>query len=253
MYSINTLKELMFIGAPILMDDTFLVHPMKVKDRILMGEKYSKALNLLTLSSEDIEDILIEKVGEVEYQKMESITPFEYLLLSAENDGKFLLELKQAFSTFLREEVLIIPKAMEIRIGSLHDERKITKENFPELQKVLRLQNHLDVPEEIPKNENYMHKKFRLKRKLLKKAKAKQAAKDKSSPTFLDLMSSLCIMNVGITWDNIGNIPIFTFYELIGRNQIKEKYDTDLKSLLAGADSKKIKLKYWIRNSSEDD
>jgi hypothetical protein len=32
---------------------------------------------------------------------------------------------------------------------------------------------------------------------------------------------------------------------------MKEKYEIDIDSLLAGADSKKIKPKYWIRNSEE--
>ena len=33
--------------------------------------------------------------------------------------------------------------------------------------------------------------------------------------------------------------------------QNKEKYELDIDSLLAGADSKKIKPKYWIRNLEE--
>jgi hypothetical protein len=36
--------------------------------------------------------------------------------------------------------------------------------------------------------------------------------------------------------------------ELIRVMQNKEKYDIDIRSLLAGADSKKVKPKYWIRN-----
>jgi hypothetical protein len=37
--------------------------------------------------------------------------------------------------------------------------------------------------------------------------------------------------------------PIMNIY------QQKEKYDLDTRALLAGADSKKIKPKYWIRNT----
>jgi hypothetical protein len=35
--------------------------------------------------------------------------------------------------------------------------------------------------------------------------------------------------------------------------QQKEAYDIDIRSLLAGADSKKVKPKYWIRNIDENE
>ena len=38
------------------------------------------------------------------------------------------------------------------------------------------------------------------------------------------------------------------FEAILRKYQEKEKYELDIKSLLAGADSKKIKPKYWIRN-----
>ena len=38
---------------------------------------------------------------------------------------------------------------------------------------------------------------------------------------------------------------------ILNQYQTKEKYEIDIDSLLAGADSKKIKPKYWIRNLEE--
>jgi hypothetical protein len=35
---------------------------------------------------------------------------------------------------------------------------------------------------------------------------------------------------------------------LIAMYQQNEEYDIDIRSLLAGADSKKVKPKYWIKN-----
>jgi hypothetical protein len=40
--------------------------------------------------------------------------------------------------------------------------------------------------------------------------------------------------------------------EIIKVMQDKEKYDIDIRSLLAGADSKKIKPKYWIGNTDKE-
>lgn len=244
-------QELSFIGAPILFDNICLIKPTTVGQRIIQPELYSKSLSLLCISDEDIEDILIEKVG-AEAQYLSKISPFEYLMLSAEVNETFLIELKKAFCTFIQEEIFIVPKAKKVFIGKIQDDKYLDEQNFPRFQEILRIQNHLDCPEEIPENEDPMHKKFRLRRKMVKQAKQKQNSKDENAPTFLDLMTSLCVMNIGVTWNNIKDLPIFTFYELLSRNQIKEKYDLDVKSLLAGADSKKIKLKYWISHKEDE-
>lgn len=240
-----------FIGAPLLLDDVCLIKPMTVMDKIRLGSDYDAYLSLLTLSSSDIETILLDKVGE-KANELEPISPFNYLLLSADVNPTFLIELNKAFSTFIREETFIVPRNKEIFVGELGSEKIINEDNFPHFQEIIRLQNHLEAPEEVPENENPMQRKFRLKRKLLKEAKAKQAARDEKSPEFLDLMSSICVMNIGITWNNIKDLPLYTFYELLGRNQKREKYDLDIKSLLAGADSKKIKLEYWINKNTEN-
>jgi hypothetical protein len=55
-------------------------------------------------------------------------------------------------------------------------------------------------------------------------------------------------MGLGITPLNIGEMSYAAVGILIRTYQEKEKYETDVRSLQAGADSKKIKPKYWIRN-----
>lgn len=247
----STDRELSFIGAPIMLDEVCLIKPSTVLDRIKLGNLYGKYLGLLTISEEDIEEILDAKLGQ-EAEVLTKVTPLDYLLMSAEYSNTFLLELKKAFSTFIREEVFIIPKISKVFIGKPEQERIIDNSNFERFQEILRLQNHLEIPEEIPEDENPMQRKFRLRRKQLKEAKMKQIQKDKNAPEFIDLMSSLCCMNVGITWNNIKEVPIYTFYELLGRNQMREKFDLDTRSLLAGADSKKIKVNYWINKNQDN-
>jgi hypothetical protein len=55
-------------------------------------------------------------------------------------------------------------------------------------------------------------------------------------------------MGIGITPLNIGELSYASIGPIMDMMQEKEKYDIDVRSLLAGADSKKIKPKYWIRN-----
>ena len=58
-------------------------------------------------------------------------------------------------------------------------------------------------------------------------------------------------MGIGITPLTIGELSYATFSKLIGVYQEKEKYEVDIKSLLAGASSKDVKPKYWIHNSDK--
>jgi hypothetical protein len=82
------------------------------------------------------------------------------------------------------------------------------------------------------------------------KIKARRASKDGISlPTCL---VAICCMGIGITPLNIGEMSYASVGEIMKVMQEKEKYDIDIRSLLAGADSKKIKPKYWIRNSDKE-
>jgi hypothetical protein len=80
------------------------------------------------------------------------------------------------------------------------------------------------------------------------KLKAKQAAKSKDGITLFTTLVSICCMGLGISPLNIGEMSYVAMKSIIQKYQEKEKYDLDIKSLLAGADSKKIKPKYWIKN-----
>jgi len=64
----------------------------------------------------------------------------------------------------------------------------------------------------------------------------------------LSTISSICCMGYGLNPLNIGELSYAAIPILLATYQEKEKYDIDIRSLLAGADSKKVKPKYWIRN-----
>ena len=81
------------------------------------------------------------------------------------------------------------------------------------------------------------------------KIKAKQAAKN--GVTLFNTMASICCMGIGLTPLNIGEMSYVAMQNILSTYQDKEKYELDIDSLLAGADSKKIKPKYWIRNLEE--
>ena len=108
------------------------------------------------------------------------------------------------------------------------------------------------IKEPPPENETPMQKKFRLKREERDRVKEKQAQKQGDSLTFADVMSSICVMNTGVTALNIGQYTIYQIKDLLERAQAKEAYHTELDMLMAGADSKKIKPKHYVRNLQKE-
>jgi hypothetical protein len=105
---------------------------MKLTEIIEMGTGlYNGRLGLLLLTEVDIVNLIKEKTGDD--IPIEDIHPLQYLIQSAAMDDTFLLELQTAFSTFLKEEVMVLPKINSVLVGSPSEKRLITNENFSEL------------------------------------------------------------------------------------------------------------------------
>lgn len=73
-------------------------------------------------------------------------------------------------------------------------------------------------------------------------------AKQGKGLKFISSLASICCMEMGLNPLNIGEIAYAAIPILMQTYQEKEQYHLDIDSLLAGADSKKVKPKYWIRN-----
>jgi hypothetical protein len=157
------------------------------------------------------------------------------------------MKLQKAFSTFIREKVHFSFDTQEIIVGEdLNNRRVLNKDNFEDFQNILRAQNKLPVPEPIPENESAMARKFRLRREQLAEVKRKQALKNGESVSLLDSISTLVCFNIGVNFQNVGNLTMYQFKELLARAQTKYKYDLDIRMIAAGADPKKIKPKHWF-------
>ena len=55
-------------------------------------------------------------------------------------------------------------------------------------------------------------------------------------------------MGLGITPLNIGEMSKSAIQAIMEMYQNREKYDIDIRSLLAGASKKDVKIEYWIKN-----
>lgn len=210
-----------------------------MKDMLKMGSlEYSNRLNLLLMTETDIEKIVKEKGGDI--SQLGNFSTLSYLLKSAELNEMFFLELEKALSTFIQEDILLLPKINAILVGPPSERRLIKEDNFLDFQTILRIQNRKEVPEPPPENESAIAKKMRLARERREAVKRKQQQQNGSQQELAELLEIAEVFGI-----DYYEKSIYAFYGLIQRHQLREKWDQDIQMLCAGADSKKIKTKYW--------
>lgn len=237
--TIETIQEQAYVGAPSSFLNICKIYPLTLYEIIEMGTNiYNSKLGLLLLTEVDIAKIIKEKTGEE--PELEKIHPLSYLLQNAMYDNLFLLELQSCFSTFIKEDILLLPKINSVLVGNPKEKRLITEDNFGELQDILRIQNKKEIKEAPPENESAIARKFRLKREQRDAAKRKQQEKSGDGQSLVDLLE--IAETFGIDYKNK---TVYAFYNLIKRHQAREKWNQDIQMLCAGADSKKLKTKYW--------
>lgn len=244
---VEEIKSQAFLNKPSFLPHICKIYPKTVSEIIEMGQShYQGILGTLLLDEIKIAKIVKEKTGED--VPLETIQPLKYLLDSADQDERFSLELKSMFSTFIKEDILFLPKISSILVGPPSEKRLITKNNFKDFQDILCIQNHREVKAAPPENESDWDRKMRLYHEQvaeIKKKKAKEKGEDGRSMS--ELLEIATIFGI-----DIDNCTFYAFYQLLRRYQAKEKWEQDLQMLCAGADSKKIKTKYWGESLTDE-
>lgn len=242
-----------FLKIPINFKNKCYIYPPSVKE-VISEEKFNSYRNCFCISQEQLEDELTD------YGKKEINgkipTPFEYLLYNSYQNKEFYEVIKKAFLFFTKKPITILFDRMEIWLDNLEEKMKtiksvedltkipvIREEDFFEFQNLIRAclgEEAINPPEEI---KDPRIKKMKMKARYRDKIKAQQNEG-------IDLetsLNSICCMNMGLNPLNIGELSYAAIGSLTRRYQEKEKYEIDIQSLLAGADSKKVKPQYWIR------
>lgn len=248
-------KELFFIGAPVQFKPGVNIYPPKVKE-VVSNPGYNSFSRVLTYSHEEIEDIYVK-----EKKDLDSFpTPLEFMLNNCYHNKDYEDVCKKAFQFFLKSEVDFLYDKKIILVGRIEEVLKnldsidqlvmIHEEEFFEFQNLIRMATNQKIIEPPNPNEHPKIKAMKAKARYRDRVKAKQAAKN--GMDLFTIMTSICCMGIGITSLNIGEMSYVAMQAILNQYQNKEKYQIDIDSLLAGADSKKIKPKYWIRNLDED-
>ena len=246
------INERVLLGFPIDFKDICQVYPPTVND--VIGDKdFGLLRSLLTMTQEDLTDAYTKEEIDV------VPTPFQYLLINCYQDEETMEKVQKGFMKLVHEPVAIVPEIEMFLIGKaeedidpdvdLENPRLLTEENFFEFQNCIREvlgEDAAKPPDEEELIEEPRIRRYKMKirehDKLIARKKAKEA------PTIGTLLAAICCMGIGLTPLNIGEMSYACVHWLTAIEQQKEEYDIDIRALLAGADSKKVKPKYWIKN-----
>ena len=250
------IDERILLGFPINFKDICQVYPPTVND-VVGNKDFGIYQSLFTMTQEELDKAFLQD-ERVNYAP----TPFQYLLINYHQDEKVKEKIHEAFTFFIHESVTIVPEIEMLLIGKSEEEldpnvdleepRLLTEENYFEFQNIIRQVVGVEMekpPDHEEENLDPRIKRYKMKIKqseeILKKKKAK------SAPTLGTLLTAICCMGIGLNPLNIGEISYACVHWLVSMEQQKEEYDIDIRALLAGADSKKVKPKYWIKNIDE--
>ena len=247
-----------FIKEPLFFKDGIKIYPPSVRE-VVGNPKYGQYLKVLTVSQEDLQDELAKELGPNEQVP----TPLEFILNNCFHSPEFKHIASEAFMFFLHEPVSFFYEEKMIVIGdlnkvvtkikSINELITIKEEDYFDFQNAVREvcgDKPIDPAERPNPNEDPRITAMKAKARERDRLKAKQNAK--SGISIQTCLVAICCMGIGLTPLNIGEMSYAAIGPIMQMAQEKEKYDIDIRSLLAGADSKKIKPKYWIRNSDKE-
>ena len=248
------IDERVFLGFPKNFDNLCKIYPPKIKD-VIGNDKFPLYKRILTLSQEEIEDEFTEK--RLDLANM--LSPFETLFTNAYNNEEMRQLTNDAFFFFIHEPIMLLYEQKKIIIGDIEkvlkkiekiDDLKIIDDsNFFNFQNEVRAmlgEKKIDPPNP---NEDPRLKRMKAKARYRDRVKAKSGKGLQLGSS----LASLCCMGFGLNPLSLGELSYASVPILIRYYQEKEKYQLDVDSLLAGADAKKVKPKYWVRNIDMDE
>lgn len=238
------IKEKGFLGLPIPYKN-FFIYPPLVRD-IIDFEYLSIFKALVLISEEEIEDIWIKE--NKDFSLLPS--PYEYFYTHYKMSEQIAAIIKEGFFLFLKSNIEVLEDNILIgdiedfqAVKKIHDLKVIFEQDFFDFQNILRVLLGMKEIEKQDPDEDPRVKK--IKRATRKRERIVSKIRGRGT-TLVNLFSAISCMGCGLNPLNIGEITYVSAMEILQTFQKKEKYELDIQSLFAGADSKKIKPEYWI-------
>lgn len=248
-------------GCPIFFEDICAIYPATLEEIAKVGyNNFMNYLNVIMMKRPDFRTIKETKETPDEESKeitkefvdfIETLTDFEYLLMTTNIDIKTNQLLREAFRFFIHENVTFSLDPAQIIIGPIEEKHLLNEENFYNFRETISKMHFLSEEEDIEINEDDPPQVVALKLQMIKNrervAKAKSKKKGKNKLLFSDLIASLATGSYGYNLINIWNLTYYAFQDQLKRMGWYEEYNMNTRAALAGAKIKKSELKYWMK------
>lgn len=259
-----------FLGRSMPFKDICNIYPPLVDD-IIDNPSFFSQLNHFTITQEDIWDSMNqERINEDPYAEWERpkefLTPFTRLVAAYSANPMFRMEIVNGFKVFTGHEFIYLStlkgflmvnepikeyldKSSDFNDLEAADVKIIDGGNFLDFQNAIRAAVGQESKVGPDLNE---HPKIARMKALRRIRDAKKSQFNRIDIT--TTLSSICCMGIGITPLNIGKVTYASINRILKTYQQKEDYEQKALSASVGMlDTKKHKIKHWIRNPEEED
>jgi hypothetical protein len=268
--------KLLLLGGDSIEVDNLVVKPYRLKEIRRYGySEYMKNLQWISISIDDFinnvkdddkKDFLEEQRANLKaydfYIKLGGID-LQRSLLNAigmifRTDDVRILDESVVAIDFVKQGIISFDENgneyvnQEVLDNLSEDEiRLIHRENFDSLVGVVKLQNYLEKPSEVVKEENPADEETRKLMEHMKKMREKVEAKkkkqregdDDENIDIADIISAVSSKSHSINKINIWNLTLYQLYDEYARLELIDNYDFSIKAMMAGAE--KVDLKHW--------
>lgn len=221
--------------APVYIDGV-PIFPIPLKTIAEVGySRFNAELRLLCLTIEDVKVLTGNDISDVGI--------YTYLIGNALHDEELMSTILFWLSQITHCKIIFSNRRLCFTSGAFD----ISKDNFEEIQMVIRHRNGLqdiNEEEENPANEAARRVLQRRKEERLKRKRAK-AQDEESGITLADLVSILA-SGLGITMQEIMEYDIYQFNDQFNRLKIMDDYEVSVQALLHGAKKESVNLTHWI-------
>ena len=243
-------------GGPVFIEDICAVYSVTLGEIVDIGyDKFQQYLSILTADKPT--DIKGDKELK---QLLESISDFQYMLLIASMDAQVNSLIKSAFFFFTKTNATFSLDPPQILMGPIDEMHVLDEQHFYDFQRVLRRMYFLEQEGEeiiISDDDDPATKRLKMQmranREKVRRAKAAQAARDKTDLKMSDLIGSMTLNDCGLNMINIWDITYYAFHDQLKRMGWRDQFNINQKAALAGAKINKSQLKHWMRSIASPD
>lgn len=252
------IKAETLIKLPQRFNDLCKIYPPSVAEMLKddnVGLRYS---SILTEKYEHIHDEYVKEDPDMSEDDIPD--PFTYILINSYVSKKVHDLYCKAFEFFLHEPVTIVPELKLIIIGKdeehldpdvdLENPRLLEREDYFDFQNAIRIAIGEEIVTEVEDFKNELPRIRRMKAlgRERDRIAAKNKAKGENGINFDTTLLSLCCMGIGLNPLNVGEIAYASVVPIVKMFQARENYDVDMHFIYAGAEAKKVKPEYWVRD-----